>query len=109
MTYLGLAGLALAPAVLLAVVATWRRRLGLRWWAGTAVVVLVLLALTVVFDSVMVAADLFRYDAAALAGPTLLRAPVEDLAWPLAAGLALPALWELARPARRVPVRGGEG
>ncbi|TRW43043.1 lycopene cyclase domain-containing protein, partial [Georgenia yuyongxinii] len=101
MTYLGLAGLFLVPPVLLAAVATQRRRLGLRWWARTAVVIVVLLALTVVFDSLMIAADLFRFHAPALAGPTLVRAPVEDLAWPLAAGLALPALWELARPAER--------
>ncbi len=98
MSYPGLAGLFLLPAVAVAVVATWRRGLGVRWWAGTGVVVAVLLLLTVVFDSLMIAADLFRYDAAALAGPRLLRAPVEDLAWPLAAGLLLPVLWELLRP-----------
>ncbi|KAE8763168.1 lycopene cyclase domain-containing protein [Georgenia thermotolerans] len=100
MTYVGLAVLFLLVAAAVAAVATWRRRLGLGWWARTGVVAVVLLVLTVVFDSVMIAADLFRYDPAALAGPRLLLAPVEDLAWPLAAALLLPALAELLRPAK---------
>jgi lycopene cyclase domain-containing protein len=62
----------------------------------------VLLVLTAVFDSLMIAADLFRFDESRLLGWHVGLAPVEDLAWPLAAALALPALWELLgpRPAR---------
>ena len=59
-----------------------------------------LLLLTVVFDSLMIAVDLFRYDEAQLLGWSVGLAPIEDLAWPVAAGLLLPSLWELfARPA----------
>ena len=97
MTYLSLAGLFLLPVLAVAALATWRRGLGGRWWAATGITLLVLLVLTVVFDSVMIWADLFRYDEAQLAGITLILVPVEDLAWPLAAGLLLPALWEILR------------
>ena len=98
MTYLGLAGLFLLPVAGLAVVVAWRRRLGARWWTATAVSAVVLLVLTVVFDSLMIHVDLFRFESAHLTGVRLLLAPLEDLAWPLAAVLLLPALWELARP-----------
>ena len=40
----------------------------------------------------MIAADLFRFDASQLLGVRVGLAPLEDLAWPLAAGLLLPAL-----------------
>ncbi|MEE6281343.1 lycopene cyclase domain-containing protein [Georgenia sunbinii] len=93
MSYLGLALAFLLPSALVSVVAARRAR-G-RWWLTTALTLAVLLVLTVVFDSVMIWADLFRYDESQLAGVTLLLAPVEDLAWPLAAGLLLPALWEI--------------
>ncbi|WP_127130281.1 lycopene cyclase domain-containing protein [Georgenia sp. SYP-B2076] len=83
-------------------------RPGRRWWVASAVVAAGLLVLTVVFDSLMVAADLFRYEAAALTGLRVGLAPVEDLAWPLAAAAALPALWELlgAREKRRAARAG---
>lgn len=66
-----------------------------RRWYAVGLVGALLLVLTVVFDSLMIAADLFRYDDAALLGPRLGLAPVEDLAWPVAAVLLLPAVWEL--------------
>lgn len=95
MTYASLAMVFLVPAAAVAAVAAVRRRLGRRWWAVTGLTVAVLLVLTVVFDSVMIAADLFRFDEASLVGLRLWQAPVEDLAWPLAAGLLLPSLWAL--------------
>jgi lycopene cyclase domain-containing protein len=95
MTYLGLALVFLAAAAAVAVAAAAVRRPGGAWWAATAAVAAALLALTAVFDSLMILADLFRYDASALAGAHVWLAPVEDLAWPLAAVLLLPALWEL--------------
>lgn len=66
-----------------------------RRWYAVGLVGALLVVLTVVFDSLMIAADLFRYDDAALLGPRLWLAPVEDLAWPVAATLLLPAVWEL--------------
>lgn len=98
MTYATLALIFLVPAVVVAILATVRRRLGFRWWTLTAVTVAVLLVLTVVFDSIMIAADLFRFEESALAGVRVWRAPLEDLAWPVAAGLLMPSLWELLAP-----------
>lgn len=92
MTYLGLGLLFVAVAVAVLVVTWWTVRPSRRWWLATAVTVVALVVLTVVFDSVMIAADLFRFDEAALTGLRLGLAPVEDLAWPVAAGLGLPAL-----------------
>ncbi|MFI2105274.1 lycopene cyclase domain-containing protein [Isoptericola sp. NPDC019693] len=96
MTYAGLAVVAVAVALVVALVATRVRGLGTRWWTATAVAAVVLAGLTVVFDSLMISADLFRYDDAALLGVRLWLAPVEDLAWPVVAALLLPALWALA-------------
>lgn len=98
MTYLSLALVFLALAAAVAVFAGWRRRLGARWWAVTALTVLVLLVLTAVFDNVMIAADLFRYNEELLSGWRLGLVPVEDFAWPIVAGLLLPSVWELLRP-----------
>lgn len=48
--------------------------------------------LTVIFDNLMIAADLFRFDEAQLSGIRIGLAPLEDLAWPVAAAATLPAL-----------------
>ncbi|MBM9458922.1 lycopene cyclase domain-containing protein [Nocardioides sp. zg-536] len=92
MTYplLALPFLALAATVL--AVAALRHRPGVRWWRATGLTMLSLLVLTVVFDNVMIAADLFRYSEEHLLGLHVGLAPIEDLAWPLAAGLGLPAV-----------------
>ncbi|MEL7977617.1 lycopene cyclase domain-containing protein [Isoptericola sp. F-RaC21] len=95
MTYAGLAAVVVAGALVLTLVVARVRRLGPRWWAATATAAVVLMVLTVVFDSLMIAADLFRYDEAALLGVRVWLTPVEDLAWPLVAALLLPALWAL--------------
>lgn len=103
MSYLVLDLLFLAVAGGVAVLGARAARPGRRWWAASAVVAVALLVLTVIFDSLMIAADLFRYDESTLTGLRVALTPVEDLAWPLAAVLALPALWELlgAREAAR--------
>lgn len=106
MTYLQLAGVALLVPVALLVVAGVVRRPPRAWWVATAVTVVVLLVLTVVFDSLMIAADLFRYDEGSLVGARVWLTPVEDLAWPVAAGLGMPAVMVLlggARAARPAP------
>lgn len=95
MTYASLAAVFVAVSAAVAVTATIRCGLGRRWWLTTTVTIAVLLVLTVVFDSLMILADLFRFDETSLVGVRLWQAPVEDLAWPLAAGLLLPALREL--------------
>jgi lycopene cyclase domain-containing protein len=95
MTYAGLATVFLVGAGLTAVLTARVLRLPGRWWWATAVVAVALLLLTAVFDSVMIAADLFRYDTASLSGVRVLLMPVEDFAWPIVAVLVLPSLWEL--------------
>jgi lycopene cyclase domain-containing protein len=101
-SYPAVALLFLAAASVVTAVAAVVRRPGRRWWLCTAAVAGVLLVLTSVFDSLMIAADLFRFDESRLLGWHVLLAPVEDFAWPLASALALPALWELLdrRPAK---------
>ncbi|MGO1199298.1 MAG: lycopene cyclase domain-containing protein [Dermabacteraceae bacterium] len=98
MSYAALAGLFLLVPAAVFVLAVVRRRPGPRWWWSTAVTIAVLLLLTVVFDTVMIAADLFRFAEGDLLGIRIGLAPLEDLAWPLAAGLLLPALWLLLTP-----------
>ncbi|WP_028049444.1 lycopene cyclase domain-containing protein [Cellulomonas sp. URHD0024] len=103
MTYVQLDLLVVAGAAVLAVVgARAARRRQTPFVLPVVVTLALLVALTVVFDSLMISADLFRYDAAALLGVTLWHAPVEDLAWPVAAALALPSVWVLLAP---VPAR----
>ena len=98
MSYAGLAGLFLIVPVLVAALAVVQRRPGRGWWAATAGTIVVLWVMTAVFDSLMIAADLFRYAEEDLLGVRLLLTPLEDLAWPLAAGLLLPSLWLLLTP-----------
>lgn len=98
MTYAGLAAVFVALSAGVAVAVAVVRRLPPRWWLTTAVTTAVLLVLTVVFDSLMIISDLFRFDEESLLGIRLWHAPLEDLAWPLAAGLLLPALRELIDP-----------
>ena len=83
----------LAIVAVVAAVLAYRARAGRRWWLQVTFAWVVLTVLTIVFDSIMIAADLFRYDEDKLVGVTLWLAPVEDLAWPLAAALLLPAVW----------------
>lgn len=96
MTYAGLAALVLVLCLAVAVGAVVAESRAHRRPAHLVAVVVataaVLTVLTVVFDSAMAAADLFRYDERALLGPRLGLAPVEDLAWPLATALLLPSV-----------------
>jgi lycopene cyclase domain-containing protein len=64
-------------------------------WGAVVLAGAVLLVLTAVFDSIMIAAELFSYAPDLISGLRVGLAPVEDFAYPLAAVLALPALWAL--------------
>lgn len=96
----------LPAAAALAAALLRRRRSGLRngafalRLAGTAAV---LLLLTAVFDNLMIAVDLFGYNPERISGAFLGLAPLEDFAYPLAAVLILPALWELLTPRAPAP------
>ena len=71
--------------------------------SGLAVSATGLVALTAVFDSAMIAAELFRYAPSRLLGLHIGLAPIEDFAYPLAAVLLLPSVWIvlIRRPRRR--------
>ncbi|GAA4623880.1 lycopene cyclase domain-containing protein [Cellulomonas oligotrophica] len=63
--------------------------------------VLHLCVLTAVFDTIMIAADLYVFDPDKILGVHVLGAPVEDFAYAVAAGVAVPVLWTvLGRSAR---------
>ena len=94
MTYAMLAVPFLAAAAVPLLLAA-RRRPRRAWWLATAATAVALLVLTVVFDNLMIAVDLYRYAEAETSGLSLGLAPVEDLAWPVAAVAGLPALWLL--------------
>lgn len=98
MSYLTLGAVFLLPPAALALVAVLRRRPSRTWWWATAISAGALVALTVIFDSLMILADLFRFDESTLVGIRLGLAPLEDLAWPVAAVLLMPALWLLLGP-----------
>ncbi|GEL93721.1 lycopene cyclase [Cellulomonas composti] len=102
MTYATLALLAVAAAAAVTttavVVETRRGRSAAGLLVPTAWTALVLVALTVVADSLMVGADLYRYAPEELLGPHVWLAPIEDLAWPLVAALLLPSLRTLLDP-----------
>jgi lycopene cyclase domain-containing protein len=69
-----------------------------------------LAVLTAAFDSVMIAMELFHYDASHILGLKIGLAPVEDFAYPLAGVLALPGLWMwLARGPEAGRDRGRKG
>lgn len=87
--------LAVIGSIALGVVAFRRRprRSPHRYLAAIAITAVVLLALTVVFDSLMIHAGLFHYAPESLLGTHIGLAPIEDLSYPLAAALLLPTAW----------------
>ncbi|MYM19384.1 lycopene cyclase domain-containing protein [Brevibacterium sp. 5221] len=92
MTY-GLINLAfLLPAAALVTAAL--RAGALRWRAAAAAAAL-LVALTIVFDNLMIAVGLMVYADAHASGLRIGLMPLEDLAYTVLAAAALPALWEL--------------
>ncbi|CAM3567309.1 lycopene cyclase domain-containing protein [Isoptericola cucumis] len=110
MSYATLGWVVVGAAAVVALVCAVRVRPPAWWWVRVGLVAAVLVVLTAVFDSVMIAADLFRYDEASLSGLRIIDAPVEDFAWPVAAALLLPATWELLGHRRppRAPAEGDE-
>ena len=93
MSYLLLSVAFLAVAVVVAAIG-WRRAPREH---GLAVLIsaLVLVLLTVAFDSIMIAAGLFDYAEAQIWGVRVGLAPVEDLAYPVAGVLLLSGVWNL--------------
>ena len=75
-----------------------RMRVGALIWTA-----LHLCLLTMVFDTVMIAADLYVFDEDKILGVYVWGAPLEDFAYAIAAALAVPVLWTVLedRDARR--------
>jgi lycopene cyclase domain-containing protein len=69
---------------------------------ASALTALVLLALTAVFDNLMIALELFTYPEQHLSGLRIGLAPIEDFSYPLCAAFGVPAVAALL-PARRRP------
>lgn len=84
-----------------------RLRLGALVWTAFH-----LCLLTMVFDTAMIAADLYVFDPDKILGFYLWGAPVEDFAYAIAAALAMPVVWTVLadREARRAarPAPGGD-
>lgn len=66
------------------VTARWQR------WLFTLVI---LLALTAIFDSFIIMSDIVAYDPFKLLGVTIWHAPIEDFAYAIAAAFLVPLLW----------------
>jgi|tagenome__1003787_1003787.scaffolds.fasta_scaffold20589849_2 lycopene cyclase domain-containing protein len=98
-TYAVLAVGVLVPVAALSLVVLVRAGRAVLLPALGAVAVLVLA--TAVFDSVIVGTGIVGYHQERILGLRIGTAPVEDFAYPLAAGLALPALWYLLTRGRR--------
>ncbi|KQM36725.1 MULTISPECIES: lycopene cyclase domain-containing protein [Microbacterium] len=83
---------------LLVTLATLRRPRFRQRMASSALTALVLVGLTLVFDNLMIAVDLFSYPQEHLSGLKLGLAPLEDFAYPLCAAFLVPALFTLFAP-----------
>ncbi len=96
MTYvlLSLPFLVIAAA---ATLATARRSGFARRMAASGIAAIVLLALTAVFDNIMIGVGLYSYPAEHLSGLRIGLAPIEDFAYPLAAAFLVPAVYTLTR------------
>ena len=85
-------------ATVLVVAATVRRPRFAARMAASAIAAVILLALTAVFDNVMIALDLFTYPPEHLSGLRIGLAPLEDFSYPLCAAFAVPAVYTLLTP-----------
>lgn len=99
MTYWALNAVFLAVVAVVAVLAVVRGR-SPRWRALLASA-LILLAMTAVFDNIMIGVGLVAYDADRISGQFIGIAPLEDFAYAIAAVVMLPALWCLLPASRK--------
>jgi lycopene cyclase domain-containing protein len=95
MTYALLNAAFLSVVALVAIAALLTRRAPR--WRAVGLAAIVLLALTAVFDNVIIGTGLVDYDDALISGVRIGLAPVEDFAYSVAAVVLLPAVWELLR------------
>jgi len=108
-TYWALNAFFLGGVAVVALVAVLRARLssvGGVHWAAVGVATLLLLAMTAVFDNIMIGVGLVGYDETLISGVFIGIAPLEDFAYALAAVVLLPSIWSLLspRPGSTVPL-----
>jgi len=96
----------LAITVVLTLLTTRRPGFARRMTAS-AIAAGILVALTAVFDNLMIAAGLFTYPDALISGVRIGLAPIEDFAYPLCAAFLVPAVFTLlgSAPTRRQEAR----
>jgi lycopene cyclase domain-containing protein len=95
MTYWGLNAFFLGAVAIVAIVSLAVRR-GPRW-ASILLGGAILLIATAVFDNVMIGVGLVGYDRALISGVFVGIAPIEDFAYPVAAIVLLPSVWNLLK------------
>lgn len=66
-------------------------------WRAVGLAAVLLLALTAIFDNVIIGTGLVAYDDSLISGLRIGLAPIEDFAYTVAAFVLLPAVWELLR------------
>ena len=64
-------------------------------WRAVGLASILMLALTAIFDNVIIGTGLVAYDDSLISGVTIGIAPIEDFAYTVAALVLLPAAWEL--------------
>ena len=69
-----------------------------RRMTASAIAAGVLVALTAVFDNLMIAAGLFTYPESLISGVRIGLAPIEDFAYPVCAAFLVPAVFTLLAP-----------
>lgn len=106
LTYASLGGIVLLGALVVFnlcwIIAARRGTLPPRFGRAVLAAGIVLTTMTIFFDSLMIAAELVSYESVHLTGIYVWLTPIEDLAWPVAAVLVLPAVWVAMSP-RPVP------
>lgn len=102
MTYLVLAALFVLAALLAGVILTFciSKKHARPSIPAILATLGVLIALTAIFDNIMIATGLFHYAPEQLVGVHIGLAPLEDFSYPIAGALLLPALWSLLRHRR---------
>ena len=107
-TQLSLLIIAISAALGLVAIVVLRRQQRPIPFQSLMVCTLVMLVLTVIFDNLMIAVDLYRYPVENFSGLRLGLMPLEDLSYPLAVCLVLP-LWLTvltSEETRTVPIEG---
>jgi len=71
-------------------------------WRAVGIAAVLMLALTAIFDNLIIGTGLVAYDDSLISGVLIGLAPIEDFSYTVAALVLLPAVWELlrSRPSR---------